>query len=90
MVEKKSDEKPLELGYLDELIQKYAEKIIENIKNEQVKIGDFLKMIELKRKLSPSDSEQSKLWKMLEKIRLEVAKKNSQKSESKDVRKKTE
>ncbi|KAA3634866.1 MAG: hypothetical protein DWP97_06120 [Calditrichaeota bacterium] len=88
-MKKKSEDTPLELGYLDELIQKYAEKIFKKIENEQVKIGDLLKMIELKRKLSPSDSEQIKLWKMLEKIRLEEVKKSSQKKKSKENKKET-
>jgi len=36
------------------------------------KLGDFIKMIEMRRKLAPSDTEQKKFWNMLEKIRQET------------------
>ncbi len=64
------NEKGLDLDVLDNLIKKYC-KHFENKIDEKAKIGDLLKMIELKRKLSPENSEQKKFWKMLNKIRKE-------------------
>ncbi len=57
-----------ELDLLDDLIQNYYKQLEKN-GDEKVKLGDFLKMIELRRKLSPENSEQKKFWKMLNKIR---------------------
>jgi hypothetical protein len=39
---------------------------------ENVKMGDFIKMIEFRRKLAPAESEQKKFWAMLDKVRKEV------------------
>ena len=56
---------------LDDLICRYYEKILENIKKNPTscKPGDLLKMIELKRKLTPEGTAQKELWDMLERIR---------------------
>lgn len=64
------NEKSTELEFLDKLIENYYELLIKN-GDEKVKLGDLLKMIELKRKLAPENSEQKKFWKMLNKIRKE-------------------
>ena len=58
------------IALLDDLIARYYRQIRNNI-DENPKLGDFLKMIELRRKGSPSNSEQRKFWQMLEKIRKE-------------------
>ncbi len=78
---------------LDDLIKRCYGELLKSIE-ENAKLGDFLKMVELRRKLTPDDSEQKKLWKMLEKIRREAlsgkrtGKPNSVKK--KTTRKKTE
>jgi len=38
---------------------------------EDGKVGDLIKMIELKRKLAPADSDQRKFWRMIDDIRRE-------------------
>ena len=64
-----------ELKVLDDLISNYYKQLLKK-GEEPVKLGDLLKMIELKRKLSPENSEQKKFWKMLNKIRKENLQKN--------------
>ena len=56
---------------LDELIVHFYQKILENIKEKsaECKLGDLLKMIELKRKLNPEGTAQKELWNILERIR---------------------
>ncbi|MFZ1684008.1 MAG: hypothetical protein WAU88_07725 [Candidatus Zixiibacteriota bacterium] len=65
------DEAPVpgtDVGVLDNLIGTcYRQLIKENKAN--AKLGDLLKMIELRRKLTPSDSAQKEFWQMLEQIR---------------------
>lgn len=70
MDENQENEYALELKVLDELITNYYKKLLKK-EDESVKLGDLLKMIELKRKLAPENSEQKKFWKMLNKIRKE-------------------
>jgi hypothetical protein len=66
-----ADEAPVpgtDTGVLDSLIGTcYRQLITENRAN--AKLGDLLKMIELRRKLTPSDSSQKEFWQMLELIR---------------------
>ena len=59
------------LDLLDQLISKCYEGL-EKQQKEAPKLGDFLKMIELRRKLTPHDESQKDLWQMLEKVRREV------------------
>jgi hypothetical protein len=65
------DEAPVpgtDVGVLDKLIETcYKQLMQENKAN--AKLGDLLKMIELRRKLTPSDSAQKEFWQMLEQIR---------------------
>jgi hypothetical protein len=56
---------------LDDLIRRCYRELLKSIE-EDAKLGDFLKMIELRRKLAPGDSDQKRFWKMLEKIRRET------------------
>ncbi|MEA3296556.1 MAG: hypothetical protein U9R56_01685 [candidate division Zixibacteria bacterium] len=70
---KKTIEKlPENLSMLDDLIRRCYRELLKNIE-ENAKLGDFIKMIELRRKLSPGDSDQREFWKMLERIRRETA-----------------
>ena len=59
---------PEDLALLDDLIKECYRELFKNIK-ENAKLGDFLKMIELRRKLAPAESDQKKFWNMLDKIR---------------------
>jgi hypothetical protein len=61
------------LRLLDELIGKYYEAI-KNKANQDAKLGDFLKMLELRRKLTPENLEKKELWDLLRKIRREAMK----------------
>ena len=56
---------------LDDLIRRCYGELLKSIE-EHAKLGDFLKMVELRRKLAPGDSDQKQFWKMLEKIRRET------------------
>jgi hypothetical protein len=56
---------------LDDLIRRCYGELLKSIQ-EKAKLGDFLKMVELRRKLAPGDSDQKQFWKMLEKIRRET------------------
>ena len=58
---------------LDELIKKIYKRLLKDI-DENFKVGDLLKMIELRHKLAPSSVEQEKFWAMLSKIRRDVLK----------------
>lgn len=67
---------------MDELIRRYYQELLKSI-NENVKVGDFIKMIEFRRKLAPAEAAQKKFWAMLDKVRKEAlggAKALSQKS----------
>ncbi len=64
---------PDNLAILDDLIGKYYEELLQAVE-KHAKLGDFIKMIELRRKLAPGDTEQKQFWRMLEKIRREVLK----------------
>ena len=60
---------PAEL--LREVITECYKGVLERAK-EDAKLGDWLKMIELHRKIAPEESSQKKLWDSLEKIRQEI------------------
>lgn len=61
-----------EIMFLEDLISEHYKKLLQRIKDgENIKLGDWLKMIELKRKLTPADAEQKKFWEKLDKIRKE-------------------
>ena len=72
-----------DLKFLDDLIEIYYSKIKEQLNNkEPLKIGDFLKMVELRNKLAPDQNSQKKLWDMLENIRKQTSE-NNQKNRKK-------
>ena len=60
---------PAEL--LREIIAECYQGVLERAK-EDAKLGDWLKMIELHRKIAPQESSQKELWDRLEKIRKEI------------------
>jgi len=62
---------PDDLSMLDDLIRRYYRELLNSIK-EHAKLGDFIKMIELRRKLAPGDADQKEFWRMLEQIRQEA------------------
>jgi len=88
MSEASEADKPLtSMQMLDTLIKEYYAALTGNVKSngkkngksngkkngkKDVKVGDFLKMIELRRKLAPVDADQREFWNMLEKVRKEV------------------
>ena len=61
------------LKLLDDLIVKYGD-VLMNKSDDDAKLGDFLKMIELRRKLTPENLEKKELWDLLKKIRNESMK----------------
>ena len=67
MAERKNS--PLELGcILDRLIERYA-AVLERQDDDTIKIGDFLKVIEVRSKLQPDNTTQAAFWSHLEEIR---------------------
>lgn len=58
------------LDLLDDLILK-CYKAMRDQSKINAKLGDFLKMIELRRKLAPKNQEKQELWNLLRKIRNE-------------------
>jgi hypothetical protein len=61
------------LDLLDDLIAVEYFALKEQIKHD-AKLGDFLKMLELRRKLAPENLEKKELWNLLRKIRNESMK----------------
>ena len=57
-----------DLTMLDDLIARCWRGLKDRIEDD-AKVGDLIKMIELKRKLTPADSDQKKFWRMLDNIR---------------------
>lgn len=72
---KQESEHPQDIKMLDVLIDKYYD-LLKDLNEKNPKIGDFIKMIEARRKLAPVDAEQKKFWSMLEEIRKEKLDKN--------------
>lgn len=95
MKKKKKNDTPKEncnLKFLEELIETHYSKLKEQIENdEKLKIGDFIKMVELRNKLAPDSNSQKKLWDMLENIRkqTEVKNPNQLKKQKKTTSRKT-
>lgn len=53
---------------LDELIEKYYCELIEHVE-KNAKLGDLIKMIELRHKLTPGGADQKRFWKLVDEIR---------------------
>lgn len=62
---------PADVTMLDDLISACYKQLIEKMA-EDAKLGDFLKMVEMRAKMFRSESEQAEFWKMLAKVREEV------------------
>ena len=58
---------------LDDFIGQYYRGLLDRLNEDPTnyKLGEFLKMIELRRKLNPDDAAQKQFWNMLERIRQE-------------------
>jgi hypothetical protein len=80
---KESVDLPEDLAMLDELISQCYGELLKSVK-ENAKLGDFIKMIELRRKLAPKDADQRKFWSMLERIREETLAKTKGNAASED------
>lgn len=63
-----SESRSEDLKLLDDLIRRCYRTVTRQL-DESTKLGDMLKMIELRRKLTPDDSSQKELWKLLEQVR---------------------
>jgi polyphosphate kinase 2 (PPK2 family) len=57
-----------DLRVLDDLINTCCAHLKQTMAQE-AKLGDLLKMIELRRKLAPNDTANKEFWQMLERIR---------------------
>lgn len=62
---------PTDLQALDELIRNHVRQLLAK-PDKTAKLGDLLKMIELRYKLAPGDQAQQEFWAMLEEVRQEV------------------
>lgn len=71
------------LELLDDLIRTFHSQITKKL-DKHFKTGDFIRMVELRYKLSPTNNEQKKFWAMLAKIRRDTLQKeeNAKKLES--------
>ena len=56
------------LTLFDELIERYYREIIKHTE-ENAKLGDLIKMVELRHKLTPSGADQKRFWKLVDEIR---------------------
>ncbi len=64
-----SAHRPLDLAViLDRLIERYA-AVLELQPDENIKIGDFLKLVEIRNKLQPDNTTQGAFWSHLDDIR---------------------
>jgi len=62
------------LELLDDLIRTFHSQVRKKL-DKHFKTGDFIRMIELRYKLSPTNDEQKKFWAMLAKIRRDTLQK---------------
>ena len=64
---------PYSLSTLDDLIGRYYRAMLTQIKKkpDKLKMGELLKMIELRVKQTPTDQEKKQFWDMLENVRRE-------------------
>lgn len=58
-----------DLDRLEELKNKFMERVNEN--EISIKVGDFLKILELQKQLSEDKAGEQKFWEMIEEIRQE-------------------
>lgn len=74
---------------LDDLIGRTYKKFFQPEEIEKIKIGELLKMIEQRLKLTPDDLSQKQFWSKLEKIRKEALGKTGSAARSAATKKKT-
>lgn len=79
---------PQDLDLLDELIKKCCAELCKSTKMN-AKLGDFIKMIELRKELAPAKSDQQKFWEMLEGVRQATLQKKSQEPKAPANKRKT-
>ena len=65
---RRAKKRPTPLGMLDALIRRSFIELLDSI-GENAKIGDFIKMLETRHKLTPAGDDQGAFWAMLQKIR---------------------
>lgn len=68
---RKTKRRNIALSLLDRMIIKYF-KTLSQDNDKNPKLGDWLKMIELRRKLQPDEKPHEELWKKLEQVRKEM------------------
>ncbi len=66
-----ADKRSVILEKLDELIV-LSYRGLKNKIEENAKVGDFIKMFEMRMKLTPSNEERTKFWRMLDDVRKEA------------------
>lgn len=71
------------LELLDDLIRTFHSRVVKNL-DKHFRTGDFIRMVEVRYKLSPTNNEQKEFWAMLAKIRRDTLQKeeNEKKLES--------
>jgi hypothetical protein len=67
---------PQNLKMLDKLIKKYYDTLVKTAE-QHAKLEGLIKMIELRHKLAPADSDRKEFWKMLDEIRNEKLPRNA-------------
>lgn len=65
---KVADVLPNDLSLLDSLIQECYGELLKGMK-ENAKLGDFIRMIQLRRELAPAKADDARLWEILEGVR---------------------
>jgi len=60
---------PEGLSLLDELISSHYERLKTALEESPPKLGDWLKMLEMRLKLTPTGAGHKRFWQMLEEIR---------------------
>lgn len=85
--EKKFEAAVLEgLHLFDELIQSYYEELKNNV-SKYCRTGDFIKMVDLRYRLSPTRVEQKEFWEKLARIRQQVLAKKAAKQKPQENQK---
>jgi len=65
-----ASERPRDLQMLDVLIEKGYQALVKQ-ETVEIKLGELIKMIETRRKLTPQGGDQKKFWEMIDNLRRE-------------------
>jgi hypothetical protein len=76
------------LKLLDDLIKNSFESVRKEFESKP-KLGDWLKMLEMRAKLSPKDASHRELWRLLEEVRREVLPAESGKQAKPEAKRRT-